>query len=120
MGTADLGRLASIVMPANPFTDPDWANETTDRVVRIVGKIRDKTTTPVVHIARGLVFGVLAAFLAGFAAFMLLIGLIRGLQALLDLGLSDARAVYASYLLLGGIFCVVGLFLFRKRNTGSA
>jgi hypothetical protein len=107
-------------MPGNPLTDPTWANETTDTVVRIVGTVRDKTTTPVIHAARGLVFGVLAAFLGLFAAVALVIAITRGLQALLDLGMSSERAVYTSYLIVGGIFCIVGLFLFKKRNATSA
>ncbi len=113
-------RLTSPAMAANPLTDPNWATETTEKVVHIVGLVRDKTTAPVVHVARGLVFGVLAAFLGMFAALMLLLGSLRGIQALLDLGLSDARSVYVSYLIIGGILCLGGLLLFRKRHPGRA
>ncbi len=115
-----MARLTSPAMAANPLTDPNWATETTEKVVNIVGTIRDKTTTPVVHAARGLVFGVLALFLGVFALFMLLIGVSRGLQALLDLGMTDARSVYVSYLIIGGILSLAGLLLFTKRNSGSA
>ena len=104
-------------MASNPLTDPNWANETTEQVVRLVGNVREKTTVPVIHVARGLVFGVLAAFLGVFAFLALLIGLTRALQALLDLGMSGPRSVYVSYLIMGGIFCLVGLFLFRKRRA---
>lgn len=120
MCTSGTARLTSPAMPANPLTDPNWATETTEKVVRIVGTVRDKTTTPVVHVARALVFGVLAAFLGLFALFMFLIGLTRGIQALLDLGMSDARSVYVSYLIIGGILSLAGLLLFTKRNSGSA
>jgi len=107
-------------MPGNPLTDPNWATETTEKVVQLVGTVRDKTTTPVIHAARGLVFGVLAAFLGLFAFVALLMTITRAMQALLDLGMSEARSVYVSYLIMGGIFCIAGLFLFRKRNTSSA
>ncbi len=107
-------------MASNPLTDPNWAKETTDQVVQLVSNVREKTTVPVVKIARGLVFGVLAAFLGFFAFMALLIGVTRALQALLDLGMSAPRSVYVSYLILGGIFCLVGLFLFRKRRAEAA
>ena len=60
-------------MPANPLTDPNWANETTDTVVRLVGNIRDKTTTPLVYAARGLVFGIIAILLGVFAVVITLV-----------------------------------------------
>ncbi len=107
-------------MAGNPLTDPNWASETTDTVVRIVGNVREKTTTPIVHAARGLVFGVLAAFLGMFAFVAILIGVTRGLQAVLDIGLSPARSVYVSYFIVGGIFCIVGLLLFRARKAPVA
>lgn len=106
-------------MAGNPLTDPNWANDTTEQVVRLVGTVRDRATTPVVYAARGLVFGLLAAFLGLFTFVVLLIGVTRGLQVLLDLGVSQERAVYISYLVVGGIFCLAGLFLFRKRNAGA-
>ena len=59
-------------MPANPLTDPNWADETTDTVVRLVGNIRDKTTTPLVYAARGLVFGIIAVLLGVFAVIIAL------------------------------------------------
>jgi hypothetical protein len=116
---ARVARLTCHAMPGNPLTDPNWATETTDKVVQLVGTVRDKTTTPVIHAARGLVFGVLAAFLGLFAFLSLLIAVTRGLQALLDLGMTEARSVYVSYLIIGGIFCIAGLLLFKKRNAAS-
>ena len=103
-------------MPGNPLTDPNWAAETTDTVVRVVGNVREKTTTPAVHAARGVVFGILAAFLGLFAFVLLLVGLQRAIEALWAIGVSDERAVYLSHLTLGGILCLVGLLLFAKRN----
>jgi hypothetical protein len=104
-------------MPGNPLTDPHWAADLADTVERVVGTVRDKATTPAVHVTRGIVFGLLAAFL-GFAALaLLLIGVTRGLQALLDLAVSTERAVYLSYFLMGGILCLAGALLFRSRHS---
>ena len=104
-------------MPGNPLTDPNWAEEMTDTVVRTVDAVRDKTTVPVIYAARGLVFGIVAAFLGVFVLVLVILGLLRGTQALLDIWVTQARAVYLSYLIVGGAICLAGLVIFRKRNA---
>lgn len=105
-------------MAGNPLTDPDWAANTTDQVVRLVDNVKSKTTKPAVMAARGLVFGLLAAFLGLFALGLLLIGLMRGIQAIIEPFSDQGRAVYISYFIVGGILCIVGAVLFKKRNDG--
>ena len=78
-------------MPANPLTDPNWAGDLADTVERVVGTVREKATTPVVHVTRGVVYGLLGAFLGLTAVVLLLIVLTRALQALLDLAVSPER-----------------------------
>ncbi|MBV1892514.1 MAG: hypothetical protein KUG57_00625 [Ilumatobacteraceae bacterium] len=107
-------------MPANPLTDPNWATETTDTVVRIVDTVRSQATTKVVYAARGMVFGLIAAIVGLFALVILLIGSMRGLQALLELAMTWERAVYTSYFVVGGMLCLVGLILFKKRNANAS
>ncbi len=107
-------------MPGNPLTDPKWADEMTDTVVTTVRTIREKTTVPLIYAARGVVFGLLAAILGIFAAVLLILTLLRGLQALLDLAVDWPQAVYLSYLILGALFCLVALVLFKKRNANAA
>lgn len=106
-------------MAGNPLTDPDWADSTTQHVVKFVDNVKAKTTKPAVMVARGLVFGLLAAFLGLFALVLLLIGLSRGIQALLDLATTRGRAVYISYFVIGGALTLVGALLFKKRNGAS-
>lgn len=106
-------------MPGNPLTDPNWADEMTDTVVRTVDTVRERTTVPVIYAARGLVFGITAAFLGLFAFVILVIGLLRGIQALLELAVDWDQAVYLSYLIVGALFCIVGFILFRKRNAAA-
>ncbi|MEM9748384.1 MAG: hypothetical protein AAF945_16950 [Actinomycetota bacterium] len=107
-------------MPGNPLTDPNWADDTTDTVVRLVDQVRSKTTKPAVLAARGLVFGILAAFLGLLAFVLLLIGATRGLQAIFEPFTDQGRAVYISYFVIGGILSGFGLFFFRKRNSGTS
>ena len=106
-------------MPANPLTDPNWASETTDKLVSLIDTVRSQTTQKVVYAARGAVFGVIAVMLGVFIAIVVSIGLMRGLQSLLELAVGWDRAVYLSYFVIGGILSVVGLVLFHKRNTAA-
>ncbi|MFK8026271.1 MAG: hypothetical protein AB8G26_20110 [Ilumatobacter sp.] len=106
-------------MAGNPLKDPNWAADTTDQVVKLVDNVKTKTTKPAVMAARGLVFGLLAFFLGLFALVLLLIGLTRGLQAAIEPFTEQARAVYISYFIVGGLLSIVGLVLFRKRNAGT-
>jgi hypothetical protein len=107
-------------MPGNPLTDPNWADETTDTVVRLVGNVRDKTTTPLVYAARGLVFGIIAVFLGVFATIISIIMVTRGMQTALDNALDHDQSVYVSYLAVGTILSLAGLWLFRKRNANAS
>jgi len=107
-------------MPANPLTDPNWASETTDTVVRVVDTVRSQTTAKVVYAARGLVFGLIAVILGVFALTIFLVSLMRALQALLELAMDWDQAVYTSYFIVGGVLCLIGLVLFKKRNASAA
>ena len=62
-------------MPSNPLSDPNWAPQLADTIERVVGQVRDKTTKPIVMIARGLVFGLLSVFVGVFALVRLLVEL---------------------------------------------
>lgn len=106
-------------MAGNPLTDPNWAESTTDQVVKLVDQVKAKTTKPAVMAARGLVFGLLALFLGLFALVLLLVGFTRGIQAALEPFIDQPRAVYTSYFIVGGILTIVGLVLFKKRNNTS-
>ena len=76
-GRAGAGEGVALVSPAmagNPLTDPAWASDLADTVERVVGTVRERATTPVVHIARGVVYGLMASFLAVTAITLLIIG----------------------------------------------
>ena len=104
-------------MPSNPFTDPDWARKTVDSIDKWVGVVRDRTTKPLITVVRGIVYGVLILTGVVLVAVLGLIGLTRGLQAALDAGMSRDAAVWASYLILGGLFILVGLVIARRQRS---
>jgi hypothetical protein len=107
-------------MPGNPLTDPNWASDVTDSVVRLVSTVRDKTTRPLVNATRTVVLGLLVMFLGLVAFVLLLIALTRGLQAVLEWPFDHDTAVWASYLIVGGIVTVAGLFVLTKRHPKAS
>lgn len=103
-------------MAGNPLTDPNWAREAADTVERVVGEVRRRTTDNIVLVARGVVFGLFAGLVGIAALVILLIAATRALQSLLELAVDWPRAVYLSYLLLGGILCLAGGLTMAKRR----
>ena len=103
-------------MPSNPFTDPQWASRTVDAIDRIVAFVRDRTTRPAVAIVRGLIFGSMAIVGAIFVVIILVIGGIRALHSLLDIWRSRDTAVWATYFIIGAVFCAAGMLLMRRRH----
>jgi hypothetical protein len=104
-------------MVSNPLTDPEWADRSVDYIDRVVSTIRRYTTQPLVTTARGIVFGLLGSF--GVIAMLVLfvVGVTRGLQAVLDGVVNHEAAVWISYFILAAIFGLLGTILMRRRYT---
>jgi uncharacterized membrane protein len=92
----------------------DWTAEAADRIDALVEAVREKTTVPVTKAARALVYGLVAALLGILALVLAVIGLFR-LHVYLPLD-NEGQKVYVTYLALGAIFVVIGMFLWRKRS----
>src|SRR4051812_49107438 len=88
----------------------DWAIQAADTVERVVGSIADKTAGPLTTVSRAVVFGLLVAFLGVSALVLFIVGAIRALDAYLPKG------VWLAYTVLGGIFTLVGLFVWTRRR----
>lgn len=104
-------------MPGNPFTDPQWAPDLADTVERVVGKVRTVATDNAVKASRGIVFGVLILIAVLIAVPLLVILSLGALRELLGFFVSHGRAVWMSYLILGGILMLGGFVALRKRHT---
>ncbi len=104
-------------MGLNPLGNPDWPRQTADLLENVTTSIRNKTTKPVVMLTRGLVFGLLAAFGGMVAVVLLLVIATRCLQMLIALPLDHDSSVWISYLIVGGLFCILGLLLMAKRHA---
>ena len=104
-------------MASNPLNDPEWATRAVNLIDRVVGTIRKYTTQPLVVVARGIVFGLLAGFGVVVGLVLVLVGLTRGLQSALDAVFERDVSVWVSYFILSAIFLVVGAVLMRRRYT---
>jgi hypothetical protein len=93
----------------------EWPKKAADTVDLVVDTIHDKAIRPVLLAARIVVFGLLIAVLSAVVLVLLSIGLLR----LLDVYAFPGR-VWLSYLVVGGVFTVLGLLAWTKRTSRAA
>jgi hypothetical protein len=95
----------------------DWPVKATDAIVNAVDTVHDNVTGPALTVARAVVYGTFAAILGTAALVVTTIFLFD----LLDDYLPDAwfgeQHVWASYLIVGTLFCVAALVLWSYRET---
>jgi hypothetical protein len=96
---------------ASGDADQDWPAQTADAIQRVVAAIRAKTAEPLERLARGLVYGLVAAVVGVAAAVLAAVALVRVLDTVLP------GAVWSAHALAGGIFTIGGLLLWRKRTV---
>lgn len=92
-------------------TGGDWAAQTADTIERVVGSVRGKTSEPLERLARIVVYGVVAAFLGLAALVLLAVAVVRALD------IAIPGEVWSAHVAAGGIFTLLGLFLWRKRSV---
>ena len=97
-------------------TPADWPAQATDTIVKVVGQVRDKTTGPIITIARGVVYGTLAAILGTIAVVLTCILLVRALSIPVE-ELWGPGKIWAVYLFLGVIFTGLGWYLMKKASA---
>ena len=90
----------------------DWTVQAADTIERVVVGIREKTSVPLTTVVRVVVFGLLAAVMG------LVIGVFGAIVVVRMLTAYAFRGeVWASYLVVGGIFVLPGVFLLRKASS---
>lgn len=90
----------------------DLPRKGADAVDSAVALVHNKAIRPMLLVARGIVYGIVAGVLAAFFVVMVSIGVLR----LLDVYAFPGR-IWASYLLLGFIFTAAGLALWILRGS---
>ena len=101
---------------ATPGPDGDWPAQAADTIVRVVGQVRDATTGKVESAARAIVYGLLAGILGAVIAVLVAIAGVRLLDVYLPSDQVGDDHVWLAHLLIGTVFTVGGMFLWRKRH----
>lgn len=112
--------------PAGDRAGGDWPAQATDTIVGLVDSVRDRVNGPATSLARGVVYGTLAAIVGTAALVLVLVLVVRGIdivaQVVLDaLDIERAgRAAWIAHLVTGLICLVPGLLLWRKGTHAPA
>jgi hypothetical protein len=93
----------------------EWPARLADLVEAVVAGVHDKVVRPLVIVARAVVFGVLVGAMALVIAVLCSIAVVRLLDAY-----AFGRRVWASDLVVGGFFALVGLVAWSRRHAGRA
>jgi hypothetical protein len=109
--------------PAPPTTvapRDDWPAQAADKIVEVVGQVRDRTTGPAITASRAVVFGLLAAVLGTVVVVVFSVLFTRvtviGVNAILDAADLDrpGRAVWIAHFVDGLVFALAGFVVWRK------
>jgi hypothetical protein len=111
---ADYAPRSTAVNPSVEEHGGDWPAQITGQIVRVVDQVKSKTTRPATLAVRGVVYGLMASMLGIAIACLLFIGLFRMVDRLRNLVVEDA--VWLTYLLVGGLFTLIGALLFASRK----
>ena len=95
-------------MAENDLTDA-LSDRALDAVDTVVATVNDKAIRPAIVAARGIVFGVIIAVVAVTVVVLFCVGFIRVTTI-------AGHKIWASYMVLGLIFCGVGAILYARRG----
>ena len=98
-------------MADHSFSD-DLSQRALDTIDTVVATVNDKAIRPAIVAARAVVFGVIIGVIAIAVVVLLSVGFIR-----LTTDYLFHYRVWVSYLALGGLFCVGGMFAYSKRGV---
>lgn len=101
---------AAVGQPAGP----DWTDQVADLVVDTVDKVRSRTTGPILDIAKGSVYAVVALILLLPVAILGAAGAVRFLNWALP------GDVWVAYAVLAGILLIIGSLLWSRRRPRTA
>lgn len=99
---------SSTSKPSTAQADGDWTDQVTELIVDSVDKVRSHTTGPILQFSKGMVYAIVALVVALPIVVLFLIGLVRVFTIFLP--------AWATYLLFGIIFVLVGVVLWSKRG----
>jgi hypothetical protein len=114
-GQTTVGSAAAEGSTGSAGASTDWAVEATDRFETLVNAVRDRTTLPIIKIARLVVYGLVAGVVAIVGVILAVDAFIQIVDAYLPVD-PYGRRVWIGYAALGAIFLLVGAFCWSKGN----
>lgn len=99
--------------------ESDWVTQATKTITGFVDGLHDAAVVPLTTIARAIVFGVLVFTALITTLVLLAIGLVRFADVYLHNIPNSPDGVWLTYLVVGAIFMLAGLFVFSKRNASQ-
>lgn len=103
--------------PVATPVDDDWPAKATATIVNYVGTVRDATTGKALVASRTAVYALAMALIGVVLAVLLLLIVIRLLVTLTGyLPFVEAGETWLAYYLLGGIFLIGGVILWRRKE----
>ena len=91
----------------------DWTTDAANAIDNAVGIVRERTVDPVQTVARAVDLRPAGRLILIPAVTLLMIGLFRVLAIV---AVEANTGVWVAWTLLGGIFLIIGLFCWTKRN----
>ena len=110
-GTPGDGTSPARTAPAT--SEPDWADQVTALIVDSVDKVRDRTTGPILELAKGLVQAVVAVLVLT----PILVLAVAGSVRLINWAVPGD--VWIAYAIMGVLLVLLGLFLWSRRGPLS-
>ena len=103
---------------SSPEADADWPAKATQTVVGYVDTVRTATTGKALIASRAVVYFLALGLVAMMTVVILLVLVIRALVSLTSyLHFIDSGEVWLAYLILGGLFLLGGMLLWRKKEA---
>lgn len=94
----------------------DFPTRVADFLESLATRIREMTVDRVARVIKFVALGFVAVTLVSISLILLLVGLFRIMEELLFKACDCSQAMEGSYAIVGGLFVVVGVFLWSRRT----
>ena len=91
----------------------DWVTQVLDRLDGLIDLVRSRTTSPLAFVARVLVYGLLVAVMGTAAIVLVVVMLVHVADTWIP------EEVWLTYLILGGVFTLLGLLFWRRASSAT-
>jgi hypothetical protein len=113
--TPSVAAVSESASPAPAATGAQWPVQAADVIESVVTTIRDRSVGPLQAIARGVVYGLLAALISSVLFVLAAIAIVRAFVVYVP-----PHRVWVADLAIGGLFTLVGLILWSMRRPRRA